>query len=155
MIIIGEYIYSNIELNETRNIVENTLLEYEQKFGADYSRSVKVKCVAEFLVKTNTEIKNVIIERYNFIGELNKIMQSSGGMIKLIRIIELKIVIKKRLYKHVLDLDLKSENNPTLWKKFIMKTSNDRDNLYNRPKGYIQHCREKHFHNFNDCRSIN
>ena len=155
MNIIGEYVYSNIELNETRNIVENTLLQYEQKYSADYSRSVKVKCVAEFLDKINTEIKNIIIERYNFIGELNKIMQSSKSMIKIIRIIELKVVIKRRFYKHVLDFQLKSETNPILWKKFIMKISNDRDNLYNRPKGFTQLCREKHFHNFNDCRSIN
>ena len=31
MSFISEYVYNNIKINETRNIVENTLLEYERK----------------------------------------------------------------------------------------------------------------------------
>ena len=71
-------------------------------------------------------------------------MQLSKGMIKLIRIIELKIIIKRRIYKNVLDLDLECENNPILWRKYYMKIVNDR------PKRYIQHCRERNFCNFNE-----
>ena len=104
MINTSEYVYNNIELKETRNIVENTLLEYEQKYGANYHRSVKVKYVAKFLDKIKNETKNITIERYNIIIELNKIMQSSKGMNKMIRIIDLKIIIKGRIYKDELDL---------------------------------------------------
>ena len=138
----SEYVYDNIKLNETRNIVDKTVLEYEPKYGANYHRSVKVTCVAEFLDKIKNETKNVTIERYNNIGELNKIMQSSKGMIKLITIFELKIIIKGRIYKDVLDLYLKSEVIPILWIKFFMKIEN------NSSKGFIQHCRERHFCNF-------
>ena len=53
----------------------------------------KVKCVADFLDKIIKETKNKTIERYNIIRELNKTMQSSNGMIKFIRVIELKIII--------------------------------------------------------------
>ena len=42
-IITSEYVYNNIKLNETRNIVENTLLEHKQKYGANYHRSLEVK----------------------------------------------------------------------------------------------------------------
>ena len=40
-----------MKLGETRNIVEDTILEYEQKYGVDYRKSVKVRCVAEILDK--------------------------------------------------------------------------------------------------------
>ena len=145
----SEYVYNSPKLNETRKIVENTLLEYEQKHGFNYHRSVKVKCVAEFLNKIKNETKNKTIERYNIIGELKKVMQSSKGMIKLIRIIELKIIVKGRICKNVLDPFLKCEIYPVLWKKILLKILNDR------PKTFIQHCREKHFCNFKDCRIIN
>ena len=36
MIVTSEYVYNNNILNETRTIVANTLLEYEQKIGADF-----------------------------------------------------------------------------------------------------------------------
>ena len=50
---------------------------------------------------------------------------------------------------------LKREKIPILWKRIFMKLANDRDILYNRPKRFLQHCREKLFFKFNDCRSIN
>ena len=66
MIIITEdYVYNNIKLDETHNIVENTLLEKIQKCGANHHRSVEVKCVAEFLDKIKNESKIMIIKRYN------------------------------------------------------------------------------------------
>ena len=147
IIITSEYDYNNIKLNETRNIVENTILAYEQKYGVDYLKSIKVKCVAEFLDKIKNETKSIIIERYNIIEELNKVMQSSKGMIKFVRRSELKIVIKGKIFKDVLDHFLKCENNPILWKKFLMKIVNDR------PKKFIQHCRERHFCYFDDYKS--
>ena len=44
-------------MNERRNIVENTLEEYEEKYGYNYRRSVEVKCVAELLDKLKNEKK--------------------------------------------------------------------------------------------------
>ena len=83
-VVTSEYVYDNIKLNETRNIVENTLKDYVQKHGNDYRKSMKVKCIAEFLDETKNETKNLITERHNIIGELNKILQSSKGMIKIL-----------------------------------------------------------------------
>ena len=51
IIITSEYDYNINKFYETRDIVENTILEYEQKYVADYLKSVKVKCVAEFWIK--------------------------------------------------------------------------------------------------------
>ena len=51
MIFTSEYKYYNIKLDQICNVVENTLLQHEQKYGANYQRSVEKKCVAEFLIK--------------------------------------------------------------------------------------------------------
>ena len=55
MIIANEYtskfVYNTIKLEEIGNIIENTRLEHDQKFGVNYYRKVKVKCVVEFLYK--------------------------------------------------------------------------------------------------------
>ena len=56
-------------------------------------------------------------------------MQSTEGLCKLIRIIEKKLIINGVIYKNVLDLSLRSEIIPILWKKYLMKFANDRDNL--------------------------
>ena len=132
IIITSEYDYNNIKLNETRNIVENTLLEYEQKYGYDYRKSVEVKCVAEFFDKIKNETKNITIECDKNIGELKKIMQSTKGIIKFTRIIESKIIIKGRIYKNVLDHYLECENIPILWKNFSGTLSTtDRKDIFN------------------------
>ena len=36
IILTGSYDYYNIKLNETRNIIENTLLKHKQKNGTTY-----------------------------------------------------------------------------------------------------------------------
>ena len=69
--------------------------------------------------KIKNETKNITTERYNIIGELNKMMQSPEGMIKFIRRIELKIIIKGRFYKDKIYHFLQCENNPISWKKIF------------------------------------
>ena len=91
-------------MNETHNIIENTLLEYERKYGFNCNRIVKIKCVTKFLDKIKKETKNITIDCYNIIGGVNKIMQSSKGMCKFIRIIELKIVIEGRIYNNIINI---------------------------------------------------
>ena len=97
MIFTSENVYDNIKLNETRNILQKTIEEYEKKYGFNVNRIVKVKCVGEFYDKKTNETKVTVINRYNIIGELNKIKQKSRGGIKLIKIIELKIIIEGRI----------------------------------------------------------
>ena len=74
---ITEYVYNNIQLNETRNIVENTLLEYERKYGLNCHRVGKVEFIAKFLDKSTNETKIIPFESSKIIGKINKIMQSS------------------------------------------------------------------------------
>ena len=145
IIITSEYVYNNIKLNETRNIVENALKEYKQKCGGNYRRSVKIECDALFWDKIKNETKNITINSYNFLGELNKIMQSSKGMIKLIRVIQVKIIIECRISSIVsLDFRLEIENNPILWKKIFFRI------VKSRQRRFIQNCCENHYYQFND-----
>ena len=132
-------------MDETRNIVENTVQEYEETYGYNYRRVVEVICFAEFLDKTKNETKNIIINSYNIVGELYKIKQSSKGMIKLIKVIRVKIIIKGRLNNNMMDIYFKSGIMPILWRKSYVKVVNDRRNLYNRPQNYC----EKHYCHFN------
>ena len=78
-------------------------------------------------------------------------MQSSQGMCKFIRLIELKIIIEGEIYDNVINIYLKSENIPILWKKIFLKIANDRDNGSNI---FNQHHRERHFYKFNGFKSI-
>ena len=104
MNIASEYIYDNIKLNETRNIQQKTLEEYEEKYGFSSYRDVKVRYVGEFYDKKINETKIIIIDRYNIIGELKKIMQKSRGEFKLNKIIEIKILTEGRINKNILDM---------------------------------------------------
>ena len=81
-------------MNETHNIVENAIREYERISGLDCRKSVNVKCIAKFLDEINNELKIITIERYNIIEELNRVIQSSKGMFVLIRTDKMKLVIK-------------------------------------------------------------
>ena len=76
----GEYVYKKFILDKAPKIVEKISHEYNQKYGENYHRSVKVMCIAKFSDKKN-ETKNITIERYNIFGELNRIMQWSEGLI--------------------------------------------------------------------------
>ena len=76
----GKDVHSRIKLDKTREIIENTIQEYEQKYGEHNCKSIKVICVAEFLDKLKNETKYITIESYNIVGELNRIRQSSKGL---------------------------------------------------------------------------
>ena len=76
-------------------------------------------------------------------------MQSSKGMIKLIRVIQVKIIIESRIYDIVsLDFRLEIENNPVLWKKIFIRI------VKSRQRRFIQNCFEKHYYQFNDTQII-
>ena len=51
--------YKKIIVTSENNykIVENPLLEHEQKYGRNYRKNMKVKCVADFLDKIINETK--------------------------------------------------------------------------------------------------
>ena len=136
--------FINIKLNETRNIVENTLLEYERKYGFNFNRIVRVEFSAKFLDKSTNETKIIPFEFSKIIGKVNKIMQSSKGIFKFIRIVQLKIIIEGKIYKNLTDIYLRCENIPILWRKIFVRIANKRDNRLIR---YSELYRERHFFN--------
>ena len=81
----------------------------------------------------------------NIIGKVKRIMQSCKGMIKFIRALELKIIIQGKLHENVVNVYLKCDGIPLLWKKHYSKITHDRYYKHN------QHCRESHFHDFTNC----
>ena len=96
-------------------------------------------------------MKNIMIERYNIFGGVNKVLQSSKGMYKFIRPIGLIIIIEGKTYKNDKNIYLKSDSIPILWKKFFLKMANDGDNGLNT---FNQHHRERCFSNFDGSKSI-
>ena len=105
-------------MNETRNILQNSIEEYEKTYGNNYNGNVKVECFAKFYDEIKNERKVIIIDRYNIFGEINKIMEKSRGETKLIKIIEVKIIIEDRNNKNIMDMYFKSGCMPILWKNF-------------------------------------
>ena len=136
IIITSEYDYNAIKVDETRNIIKNTEEDCRRKYHANCFAK-EVKCVVEFLDKIKNETKNITINCENTFGKVNKVMQSSNGMIKVVRIIELKILIEARTLSNLYHM-LTCENSPILWQKYLIKT------IPNRPKILFQNCRERH-----------
>ena len=82
----SEYKYYNINFHETCNIVENTLLKHERKHTVGCRAMVKVECIAQFLDKIKNEVKIITIQKCMLNEELKKVLQSSEGMVILVRI---------------------------------------------------------------------
>ena len=68
-------------------------------------------------------------------------MQKSRGEIKLIKIIEVKIIIEGRINKIIMDMYFKSGCMPILWENFYGREVNKKRCLYNKQVNR----NEKHF----------
>ena len=119
MFVTSEFVHINPKLNEIKNIIKNTQLEKNQKYGYDYYRKVIVKCNVEFFDKIENKTKKIMIEHENITGKVNKMKQSSKGMIKFIRALELTNRMKGRNHKNIVNSYLKCDNVPIIWKKHI------------------------------------
>ena len=104
MFVTSELVFINPKLNEIKNIIKNTQLEYQQKYGYNNYRNVIVKCNVKLFDKIENKTKNIMIEHVNIIGKVKKITQSSKKMIKFIRVLELTIIIQGRIVKIVIDV---------------------------------------------------
>ena len=128
----------NPKSNQINDIIENTQLEYYQKEGYYYYRKVNVKCNVNFFDKIENKTKKDMLKHVN-IGEVNEIIQSSKGIIKFIRALELTIRTQGRIHKIVENVYLRFDNIPILWKKQYSKIAHDR--YYK----HSLHCRENRF----------
>ena len=72
-------------------------------------------------------------------------MQSSEGMIKFIRALEVAIRIQGRIDKSFVNAYLKCDNIPILWKKHYSKIVHDKCCKHN------QNCSESRFLDFTKC----
>ena len=90
-------------------------------------------------------MKNITFDCFTVFGRVQKVMQSTAGSIKFIRVVDFKIIISGKIHRNAENLYLRCENIPILWKKYYAKIANDRECVANR---FIQHCRERHFYNF-------
>ena len=145
MFITAEFVFINPQLNETNKIIKNTQLEYNQKYGYNYCAEIDVKFNVTFFDKIEDKTKNFMIEHKNINGKVNKIMHSPKGMIKFIRALELTIIIQGRIQKNTVNVYLKCDGIPILWKKHYSQIVHDRYYKHN------LHCRESHFHDFTKC----
>ena len=71
-------------------------------------------------------------------------MQSSKGVYKIIRALDLIIIIQGIIYKNVENVYLRCNNIPILWRKVYLKFANDREFVSNR---FTLDCRQRHFFN--------
>ena len=55
MFITSEFVYINPKLDEINNIIKNTQLEYNQKYGYNYYTKVNVKCNVKFFDRKQNE----------------------------------------------------------------------------------------------------
>ena len=145
MFITAEFVSIDPKLNEINDIIKNTQLEYNQKYGSDYYAKVDVKCNVKVFDKKENKTKNIMIEHKNIIGKVDKIMQSAKEMIKFIRALELTIIIQERIHKNIVNAYVNCDNVPILWKKHYARIRHDRYDKHN------QHCRESHFLDFTKC----
>ena len=95
------------------------------------NRVVKLEFSSKFLDKSTNETKIIPFESRKIIGKVNKVMQSSKGICKFIRIIQLKIIIEGKIYKSLTDIYLRSENIPIQWKRIFVRFANERDHRLN------------------------
>ena len=58
-----------------------------------------------------------MIKHENINGKVNEILQSSKGMTKFIRALELTIRLQGSTHKTIVNAYLKCDNIPMLWKK--------------------------------------
>ena len=72
-----------------------------------------------------------MIEHEKIIGKVNKILQSTKGMIKFIRALELTIRIQGKVHKNIINAYVNCDNVPILWKKHYAKIKHDRYDKHN------------------------
>ena len=85
MIGTSEYRFLNPKLNEIIDIINNTQLEHDQKYGDDYCRKIEVRCKIEFSDKIKNKTKNITINHYCIHRGIEKMIVASQGRYELLR----------------------------------------------------------------------
>ena len=149
MIVTSEIVFINPKLDEITDIIKNTQLEHDKKYGDNYCRKIGVRCNINFFDKIENKTKNFTIKHYHVHYGINKTVIASRGKHGLVKPNKLIILIEGNIYKNVINTYLKCKI-PILWRKFFLKIANNKDYVYyfcnNRYNSFHQHCREWYFY---------
>ena len=63
MIVTNEYIFLNPERNEINDIIDNTILKHNKKYGDYYCREIKIRYNIKFFDKIKNKTKNITTKR--------------------------------------------------------------------------------------------
>ena len=120
-IVTSEYIFIKPIKKEINNIINNTILEHNKKYGDNYYRKIEFKYDIQFFDKIKNKTKNITTKN------IKKLIIASQGRYELIKTNKLSILIEGRIYKNVINTYMKCDNIPFLWRKFFLNIANNRD----------------------------
>ena len=95
IIVTSEYIFINPKLNEMKDIITNTRLEHDRKYGIDCCSEVKINFNVEFFGKINNKTKNFTTKN------IKKSIIASQIRYELDKINNLSIIIEGKICKNV------------------------------------------------------
>ena len=126
MITILEYIFINPELNETKNIINNTIKHYIKKYGNSFWKRFENICNIRFFDRIKNKEKNIKTKR-----GVKKTKIASNGRYECIEINNFIILIKGDIKKNVIRTYIKCGDILLLWRKFFLNIANNRDHVNN------------------------
>ena len=93
MIVKNEYIYNYPKLNEIKDIINNTLRDYKNKYGGDYIK-IDFKYNIQFYDKIKNKYKNVTTTH-----GVERTLLASNGRYEYDQINKFTIIVEKILIK--------------------------------------------------------
>ena len=89
IIVTGEYIFIHPIKNEINNILKNTKLEHNKKYGDNYCRKIEFKYNFQYFGKIKNKTKNITTNR-----GVNRTIIASQGRYEYIKVNKLIILIE-------------------------------------------------------------
>ena len=122
----GEYNLLNPKLNEIKDNINNTLVEYNKKFGNKCCRKIEFKNNIKLFDKMKNKTKNITLNQ-----GIRKTIIASQGRYEYSKANKLIILLEGTFSKNVLNTYMKCNNIPRIWRIFFTKIANNSDYVYN------------------------
>ena len=123
MIVIAEFIYYNLTINEVTSTIENIQREHIDKYGFNDKYKVSLICHTEYDLKIKT--KTIIWSDYYLIHRGNEEI-TSNGKYKMNKVNKLIVILEGEINNFVINTYRKREI-PIFWRNFFMHFANIRD----------------------------
>ena len=127
MILTSEYVFNIPKIDEITDIIKNTQLEHDKKYGDNYCRKIEVRCNIEFFDKMKNKTKNITIKHYHVHYGTNKRIIASRERYGFFKPNKLILLLEGNIYKNVINTTMECNNITTLWRMFFLKIANNRD----------------------------